>query len=436
MTGNDDLNALPQLRVFADRSVLFLEDGRVETYAEGPPDAAAVERADRIQAAFEAGFLSDRIEANRESATVPDLDDRWAELLNELVDGVTADKGRALVVLSVLQLCVKSIEPDQNIRLHKGGQARRSDFSWQSGLSMRKLDERFITPVLRSENLLSMNKFGGMMTRTLAENYPYSLVYKASLRGPRTEWLELTEGLEAGSIDPDAALDFFIQRLIARSEGFASLVAEAHEGITAYAQTVSGLDEVAGLLLRHMHTSVNSARLLEVSMHSLMQALEDAGLLRGRLRPLGQMRSANKKAGNIGDVEITDPATDIFIIEAWDAKYKQTYLYDQLLELNDKIAARNDIECAGFVVDEEPEMRSDVVELIDDIEEQTGVEITLQSLETWVADRCSEVDAGGLEDLAAEWLIAYVESLCLLRVDRAPLDEPTERWIRDLVDLV
>lgn len=35
------------------------------------------------------------------------------------------------------------------------------------------------------------------MTRSLAENYPYSPVYKANIRGARLEWLSIVEAIEA-----------------------------------------------------------------------------------------------------------------------------------------------------------------------------------------------------------------------------------------------
>jgi hypothetical protein len=40
-----------------------------------------------------------------------------------------------------------------------------------------------------------------MMTRTLAENYPYSKLYKAGIRGARKEWLEITDDVENGDLD-------------------------------------------------------------------------------------------------------------------------------------------------------------------------------------------------------------------------------------------
>ena len=63
---------------------------------------------------------------------------------------------------------------------------------------MRSLDKTFITPVLRSYDILRTNADGVMMTRSLAENYPYSKLYKAAIRGNRDEWLEIIDLLEMG----------------------------------------------------------------------------------------------------------------------------------------------------------------------------------------------------------------------------------------------
>jgi len=87
-----------------------------------------------------------------------------------------------------IQLTIKSISPEQSIRLHKGSSS--TSFSWKEGISMRVLDKNYITPLLRKYKLLRLNADGFMMTRTLAENYPYSQVYKAAIRGAKKEWLQ------------------------------------------------------------------------------------------------------------------------------------------------------------------------------------------------------------------------------------------------------
>ena len=60
---------------------------------------------------------------------------------------------------------------------------------------MRSIDTEYITPVLREEGLVKLNSFGFMMTRTLAENYPYTKVYKAAMRGARAEWIAIVDGV-------------------------------------------------------------------------------------------------------------------------------------------------------------------------------------------------------------------------------------------------
>jgi hypothetical protein len=79
--------------------------------------------------------------------------------------------------------------------LHKGSTSTR-DFSWCDGISMRSLDKTIHYTVLRRYELLRLNADGFMMTRSSAENFPYSTVYKAKIRGARTEWVSLLEAIE------------------------------------------------------------------------------------------------------------------------------------------------------------------------------------------------------------------------------------------------
>ena len=103
-----------------------------------------------------------------------------------MVDSVTSEVGRSIIVVTVIQLCIKCIVPEQCIRLHKAGN-RNTGFSWKDGMPMRSLDRAFITPVLRNYDILRTNADGGMMTRTFAENYPYSKLYKAGV--PPKKWI-------------------------------------------------------------------------------------------------------------------------------------------------------------------------------------------------------------------------------------------------------
>ena len=81
-------------------------------------------------------------------------------------------------------------------------------------------------------------------------------------------------------------------------------------------------------------------------MHSLMQAVIETGALADlELKPLSQMRSANKKHGNIGDIELLENNE---IVESWDAKYGKNYLRDEIDEVSEKLEYHEKVETVGF----------------------------------------------------------------------------------------
>ena len=213
------------LRVFKDKSELVRPDGTVETFEEGSADQDAITRYSKIVKKLQEGFLDNLItgcKKNSDDIKTLKIEKLHAELIDGLVASVTSEVGRALIGLSVLQLVVKAIEPSQSIRLHKAGKSSYN-FSWKGGISMRSLDKSYITPILRSHGLLKLNADGFMMTRSLAENYPYSKLYKAAIRGGREYWLSIVELIERGDVDSEATLKHLISQLINRSEKFKNL---------------------------------------------------------------------------------------------------------------------------------------------------------------------------------------------------------------------
>lgn len=184
------------LRVFSYKSELVLPDGTVQVFLEGGVNQTAKQRYRNITTALSNGYLETQLLICRDSSNLDfsQLNQNHIELFNKLVQSVTSETGRAIVGLTVMQLCIKAIEPAQSIRLHKGNNGAK-DFSWREGISMRSLDKKYISPILRTYDLLKMNADGGMMTRTFAENYPYSSLYKARIRGARSEWLDIVEAI-------------------------------------------------------------------------------------------------------------------------------------------------------------------------------------------------------------------------------------------------
>lgn len=224
------------LRVYANRSELILSNGTVQIFYEGGMSQAAKARYSKIAIELSNGYLERQILACRDRSSDLDFSELIQAhrlLLERLVQSVTSEVGRALVGLTILQLCVKSIEPEQNIRLHKGSASIR-DFSWRDGISMRSLDKRYITPVLREYELLRLNADGFMMTRSLAENYPYSTVYKANLRGARSEWVNIVEATEQGEVAADVALQYILSQLLNQAANFRKLASQVVNKLSTF----------------------------------------------------------------------------------------------------------------------------------------------------------------------------------------------------------
>jgi len=427
------------LRVYIDRSELVEADGSSVVFLEGSSGIEAVKRSAAIKAALDDGFLTREIEKcrdNPEIIDVADLSDAQRENISSLVSSMSSEVGRAIIGLSVLQLTIKTICQNQNIRLHKSG--NRSTFGWIEGIPMRSLDATYITPSLRKYGLLKLNAFGFMMTRTLAENYPYSKVYKAGIRGGRKYWLQLVEDVESGTLSPISALRFIISQLLNSASEFNSL---ADRAILKLSEAIKDgkfekIDNAISLFKNHMQSSQYAARIMEISMHSLMQSIEElGGLGSGKLQVLSQMRSANKKHGNIGDVEILDGK---LITHSWDAKYGKTYLRDELEELYDKIECHPSVLQVGFVTSSEPDNSQEISMRIIDIEDATGLKISIESFDSWIENRFADALSLGIDEsfLVKKWVQAYVESLAQRRSDIAPIDEPCFQWVESLEKLL
>lgn len=428
------------LRVYSNRSELILADGTVQTFHEGGMSQAAKARYARIAVELSNGYLERQILACRDRSSDLDfssLAQTHRLLLDRLIQSVTSEVGRALVGLTILQLCVKSIEPEQNIRLHKGSASTR-DFSWRDGISMRSLDKKYITPVLREYELLRLNADGFMMTRSLAENYPYSTVYKANLRGARSEWVSIVEATEKGELSPDIALKYLLSQLLNQAQNFRILASQTLEELnTFFEATVINQEIALNFILRHINQSDYAARLMEIAMHSLMQAMQDYQVFpNSNLKPLSQMRSANKKHGNVGDIELLEGRQ---IVEAWDAKYGKSYLRDEIEELSEKLEVHSAIRRAGFVTSLEPERLDELEPRCEEIEEIYGISLEILTFAEWVEEqfeRASTEEAASEQELAVAWITAYAGSLAQLRRDIAPIDEPCYQWLLTLRDIL
>ena len=293
---------------------------------------------------------------------------------------------------------------------------------------MRVLDKNFITPTLREHGLLKLNADGFMMTRSLAENYPYSKLYKAAIRGARREWQELVDLIEKNDLAPLPALKNLIGMLINRSDRFKKAADGAMHAVTGAAARIKNLADAVQFLRGFTDAAPYSARLFEVAMHSLFQVLEDAGVFDGSLKPLSQMRSANKKHGNVGDIEIVERQGGMEIVEAWDAKYGKLDLRDELEELNEKLGDHSETSVAGFVTDRTPTIKPDVKSRMEELEVMHDIEIAIVGFDDWATEQVERVGSKSAA-VGALWITAFGECLGQKRRERAPIDEPCDAWV-------
>jgi len=423
------------LKVYSDRSVLLNDKGGSVTFIEGPVSKTALENQNAVAKALDNNFLDNLILEETPSANSElwkKMPQNVKNIIDSLVSSVTSEIGRALVGLTVMQMCVKSIAKSQSIRLHKGSRSTKG-FSWRDGVSMRTLDKRFITPTLRKHNLLKLNADGFMMTRSLAENYPYTKVYKAAIRGAKRDWVQIVDWLESGEIDPLLSLKYLISKMIEKRDRLEDLEERTLNALKEFSSRGQKDEKVIKIIREHIEKSQYGARLLEIAIHSLFQVLEDEGLLDGKLSPLSQMRSANKKHDNVGDVEVVASDSKHAIFEAWDSKYKKYYLYDELCELEDKLDNHSETKIVGFVTDAKPEMAKEIIQKIQEMEDEHEVQINILEFENFVKFKTKNEK---IKNLGLKWMKAYVESLAQRRRVRAPIDEPCGIWLRKIQEFI
>lgn len=414
------------LEVYVDRQELHIND-TVKVYYEGLQNAEARKRYEKINSELAQGYLY-KVMETLPAVNFTALSEESKGLLRKLVDGVTSEVGRALVGVTFLQLTIKSIVPEQCIRLHKGT-TRRGSFSWVDGISMRTIDSAYNTPFLREKGLLNVNKYGVFMTRSLAENYPYSRVYKADMRGPFSEWINIVDAIEGESMPAGLGLCYLMALLKNKSDAFRSMADRVVELAVKYPD--KSFKSIINLMKDFFNTTDYSARAFEVVIHGFLQAMGEMDLLGDlELVPMSQMRSANKKHGNIGDVELKDGR---IIVEAWDAKYGKPYLRDELEELRDKILSSPGVKVAGFIVNSAVDRRKEIVSRAKEIAFETGVDVFLLSFDEWVEYQMLQAPEADPDVLAAKWLMAVAESFAQKRLEMASIDEPCESWVKDLI---
>ena len=253
------------------------------------------------------------------------------------------------------------------------------------------------------------------------------------MKGPFSIWIEIVDLIETGNIDCSEAMDYLLALLQNRSKKFKILSQEVLNSLSSYNN--DPFINVKNIIIQFFNKTTYSARAFEIVIHCFLQAMFDCQFISGlTLQPLSQMRSANKKHGNVGDIELTIGTT---IIEAWDAKYGKPYLRDELEELKDKLQLVQDVKVAGFITDSQIDLREDIIKR----KEEIAIDICMDDIKLLTFDEFLNIKIEHLSDseknkLGFAWLKALAETLSLLRPEIAPIDEPCYDWLLDLLKIL
>lgn len=367
----------------------------------------------------------------------PRLGEEGQSCVRAIVEGYQGEKGRALYVHSVLVSSIKAVRPEQDIRLHKS--------RWVDGINMRTIDKKCVTAWFNSRKMgVKLNTDGVFMTRTLADNYPYVPLFQADMKGPKDEWLCLIDGLQRRKIDPSAALRALLLGALQRYVDFSEMGQRSRKLLS----DDYSINEAHHLISKHISSrSSGGARLLELAIHTWMQCAYEAGLpipwLGGPRSPapIKPMRSPDKKAGHIGDIqfphaEFEDVKGKRFIEYAIDAKHDISTVGPEIERMLTHIEdidtpqvhlKRIDLVSLFEAPEKSYEKRFEIA--LEELQSR-GIEVHLSSLKELL------LEIGGAENLGTAWVRRYMSTLAGEDHGYGSVTEITTDWLSDLEKLL
>ena len=237
---------------------------------------------------------------------VPMLPAPYDDHLQTIIDHQESNRG--VLAVTVTLLVRKLHDPAQDIRQHQAQLA--------GGFSGRGLDERVVTPFLRSKQFPHMQGGSGWLTRSLEQTHPYTLDYPGNITPARVKaaFLNLIYGVQSMELSAeDALLEMFVGLILARDRN-TSLVLPRPVNLS--------IAQVVDKVSRHYGVQANGvSRLPVLATHAILTVLaretdryRDCSVL-----PLEQHNAADTRTNLIGDVNVVDANGALF--EGYEIKH-------------------------------------------------------------------------------------------------------------------
>ena len=160
-------------------------------------------------------------------------------------------------------LVKKSVNPEQDTRLHKAG--------LPGGYSARGLDTKVVTPFLAHNGFPYMKGGTGWLTRSFEQPHPYDLNYpgKISGKGIKEAFLKLMDFMERESADPNLLILYLFCKLIQRRN---------KENVSLSKPTNLTISEIVSCLTRHFkHGGSGKSRLPVLAIYAVYQQMVIGG---------------------------------------------------------------------------------------------------------------------------------------------------------------
>lgn len=219
------------------------------------------------------------------------------------------EKSKGASAVLITSLVQKIFNPKQDVRYHQE--------NMKGGYSGRGIDKKYITPFLREKSFPFMASGSGWLTRSLEQNYPYTLDYRGKMTPlqMRDAFLHILNNIEIKKKDPEEYLIYLFQLLIvSRDEKRIDLAKPS-------AIPISTILHFLHLHFYYKYSTHGGARLPVLAIFSTYQTMmsEVSRFSDKTLLPLKEHTSADIRSGYVADIDIKD--TDGKLFEAVEIKH-------------------------------------------------------------------------------------------------------------------
>ena len=204
-----------------------------------------------------------------------------------------AEGSKGVVAVLTTLLAHKIVNPRQDIRYHQSQQ--------KNGFSGRTIDEKDVTPFLKSVKFPAMAE-SGWLTRSLEQPVPYDMSYPGKISPPcvKSAFLTIICEVQENNKNPEPVLVYLFGLLIREREKLKINLAKPHS------LSISRIIQILEKHFSYKYDCSGASRLPVIAIYAAYQCMMNQveRYKSKSLCPIESHTSADKQSGRIGDIEI------------------------------------------------------------------------------------------------------------------------------------